>query len=89
VTNTIGVTTIDAGDAFYRLTVAQRDEAWREVDELKRENERLRAALRELVALKVIKDDPWRTIPQAQDYRDRKPRAWAAARAALGENGND
>jgi len=35
----------EAHQAFYRLTVAQRDAAWHKVEQLKAENARLTAAL--------------------------------------------
>lgn len=41
-------------DAFYRLTVLQRDAAWREVEQLQAEVGRLKALLAESVPAKSI-----------------------------------
>lgn len=41
----------DVDQAFYRLTVAQRDQAWREQERLKAELRRLRAERAELARL--------------------------------------
>jgi hypothetical protein len=50
-------------------------------DVLKSEVDKLKAALTELVELKELKN---RGLEMSSDYRERRPKAWAAARKAIG-----
>lgn len=85
-------------------TYGWRGDACRQCPTAPSEAGTLRAALAELVALKDQKDAAEKEAEEARavgacpsvnvqrtlrDYEERKPAAWAAARAALGPNGRN